>query len=530
MPTRQTFLRHRFAGGWATDFGPTSDVLAQELTPGIGRVDIPFLIDAENVVYEFDGGPHKMPGTTKLNSTVLESGSEIRGIFDYWKSGSSGSSVQKRLVYVNDSIYKDDADGSFSSLKSGLQHTKNANFSLFEDVVVIATDSTTDVPMSWDQSTFQNLAGSPPNFSFSAPHKNRLWAAGDASQPSRLYYSVLLDPEDWVGSGSGSIDIDPNDGDRITAIVSHKNELWVFKGPYRGSIHRIQGSSPTGSDAFARVPFIQGIGAVSPNAVFRFGDDIGFIAFDGSVHSLSATASYGDYNEVSLSRPINGWLRDHVNFSVLKGSWAATLNSSGYVVFTIPIDGSTTNNAILMMDFRFQPPRWAKWTALSAGCVAPVIDSASSNQQILMVGGNDGYVRKLGQPTRSIDGNAAISYTVTTPFLNYSDPIVKKTIAGGSIGFAPKNNGSVTFGWQRDTNAQQTQSVNQGGSSSTLGSFILDTDTLGGSSFSDQFFELEEGGDFRSIQYQVTNSTNNEDVEIHSLSAIVTRDDWSTEN
>ena len=32
---------------------------------------IPYLTTARNLVYEFDGGPHKAPGTTVLNETTL---------------------------------------------------------------------------------------------------------------------------------------------------------------------------------------------------------------------------------------------------------------------------------------------------------------------------------------------------------------------------------------------------------------------------------------------------------------------------
>ena len=152
-----------------------------------------------------------------------------------------------------------------------------------------------DVPRSWDQTTAQNLAGTPPRFSFGVSHKNRAWAAGVYATPSRLHYSANVDPEDWIGAGSGSIDIDPNDGDMITGLVSHKDELFVFKGPNKGSIHRIIGSSPTGSDAFSRKNFVKGLGACWHNAIFPFGDDIGFVSQYGSVHSLSATAAYGTF-------------------------------------------------------------------------------------------------------------------------------------------------------------------------------------------------------------------------------------------
>ena len=146
-----------------------------------------------------------------------------------------------------------------------------------------------------------------------------------------------------------------------------------------------------------------------------------------------------------------------------------------------------------------------------------------------MGGGTDGFVRKYGQSARSIDGSTAINFKVQTPYLNYGTAINLKTLAGGSIGIQPKNSGSVTFGWTTDGNAQQTLSVDQGGTA-VLGSFVLGTDTLGGARFVDRFFETEEGGQFRTISFEISNNTSGEDVEIHSISAILEPDDFSLEN
>ena len=527
MTTRQTFIRHHFAGGWATDFGPTADVI-----PEGNAVAVPFLVEADNVVFEFDGGPHKAPGTSKLNSSALESGADIKGLFDYWITGTGFAPAQHRICHVGTTIKKDDADGSFSDIFTGLEADKVPDYTIFDDILIIASDSTTDVPKSWDGSTAQNLAGSPPNFAFSEVHKNKIWAAGDASNPSRLYYAVSLDPEDWTSGGSGTIDIDPDDGDRITGLVSHKNELWIFKGPYKGSIHRITGSAPTGSDPFARKTFIEGIGCIAHNTIFRFGDDVGFMWSDGTIHSLAATAAFGDFNEAALSRPIHNYFREHLTFNRLTHAHAVNWTDLGIVLFAIPIDASTQPNMILAMDYRFQGGvRWSKWSSFSdtALCLASVIDSASSNRRIVMAGGTDGFVRKYGQATKSIDGDSSISYKVTFPHLNYGEAIRMKIMCGGAIGFQPHNTGSVTFGWTRDNNAQQTKAVAQGGAVG-LDTFVLGTDALGGANFVDTFFETEEGGEFRSIQMEISNNVNNEDVEIHSVSNILEPGSWSLEN
>lgn len=533
MAAQQIYIKHRFAGGWATDFGPSTDV-APQINGTVGTLDIPFLVNAENVVYGLDGGPRKIPGTNKLNSSALESGAAVMGIYDFWLTGTSGAPAQHRIIHVGAKIKKDDADGSFSDLFTGLQHGKVPAYASLNDIVVIASDSTVDVPKSWNGSTAQNLAGSPPNFAFPATHKNRMWAAGDAAKASRLYYSVLLDSEDWAGSGSGSIDIDPDDGDHITGIISHKNELWVFKGPYKGSIHRITGSAPTGSDAFARTTFIGGLGAVAHNTLFRFRDDVGFMWSDGSVHSLNATDAFGDFNEAALTRQIQTYLREHVNFSKLNLAGAAGVSEDGYILFTIPIDSSSTPNAVLMMDYRFQTVRWSLWSAITAISLGNMIDSASSNRQLVAAGGSDGFVRKLGQADRSIDGATAISYKVTTPYFSYGAAIAEKTINIASLGISPKNDGDITFGWTADDNTQQTIAFAQGGGdvlgSATTNQFTLGTSTLGGALFVDRWKDLHEGGQFRTIQYEMTNNVNFEDVELHSIGGAFSPAGWSTEN
>lgn len=530
MTTKATQVKHVFAGGWATDFGPT----AQTGIDKNNQVPIPYLVDAENLSFELDGGIRKVGGADKLNSTVVESGEQIRGLYDYWKQGTGGSPTQKRIIHAGTKILKDDADGTFDALFTGLEDDTVPSYATFDDILLIASDSNTDVPKSWDGSTAQDLAGSPPNLGIIAIHKNRAWGAGVAANPSRLYYAVDVDPEDWAGSGSGSIDIDPNDGDRITAIASHKNELWVFKGPYKGSIHRITGSAPTGGDAFARTTFIDGLGAVAHNTIFRFRDDLGFIWSDGSIHSLAATAAFGDFEEASLSRPINRYIRDHVNADRLTHAWAATDVLRGVVVFTIPVDTSTDNNLMLMMDYRFNPVRWAKWSAFAGGALASIVDQTNNNQPSLMFGGNDGFVRRMNRPTRAIDSTTAISTTVTTPFLSYGNQIMMKTISEASVGISPKGAYNATFGWQRDDNAQQTQTFSQGGGDvlgvASANQFTLGTSTLGGSSFVDRFMDLPEGGEFRSAQYQVKNSGVNEDLEVHSISTAIKGQAWSTES
>jgi len=249
---------------------------------------------------------------------------------------------------------------------------------------------------------------------------------------------------------------------------------------------------------------------------------------DGSIHSLAATAAFGDFNEAALSRPINGWILEHINAARLKYAWVATDTVRGQVVFTVPINTSTNNNHHLVMDYRFDPPRWSRLNAFDSGAVARVVDS---NIPQIFSGGNDGYVRKINRSGRTIDTGAAISFDTTTPFISYSTPHNMKVFERGSLGLTPLGADWVAdFYWTRDNNNSQMIEVTQGGSGTPLGSFILGTSRLGGSRFQQRFFSCEEGGEFRTIQYSVRNGKAGEDIELHNIGATIGRGADSGEN
>ena len=534
MPAKNLWITHLFAGGWATDFGPTVYTAPDQSN----IVQIPFLINARNCVYEFDGGPRKMPGFNQFNSGGVYGGASgaVVGLYDFWRQGTAGTPTQ-RLLCASDNgsnLLVGQAaisDTSFTDLITNFTTGAVPQFSTFDDLLIATTDNTSDTPRSWDGTTMQNLAGTPPRFSFSVPHKNRQWAAGVFANPSTLYYSENVNPEDWTGAGAGSIQIDPNDGDMITGIISHKDDLWVFKGPNTGSIHRITGSAPTGSDAFARIPFIRGLGAGWQNGIFRYGDDIGFISPFGTIHSLAATSAYGDFVQSYLSYPINSYIREGLNFNRIR-YWTATNDpTNGRVYIHTPLAGASTNTAALVMDYRFMAqgeryPRWSSWDSIALGSSTMVRDSNSRRR--VYFGGYTGRVWSGDQSTRSLDGTAA-SFQVTLPHLNYSMDQNEKTISAVGIGVLPRNSNNMTFGWQRDNQAQQTATVAQGGGV-LLGTFLLGTDTLGGGRFVNRYIDLEEGGTFRSIQLEVTDGANNSDIEVHSIMARIINSGESTEN
>ncbi|MCI0549323.1 MAG: hypothetical protein L0287_00050, partial [Anaerolineae bacterium] len=371
--------------------------------------------------------------------------------------------------------------------------------------------------------------GSPPRFSFSVHHKNKQWAAGVFTTPSRLYFSVTLDPEDWVGATSGSIDIDPNDGDMITAIYPYKNDLWVFKGPYRGSIHRITGSS---SSDFARTTFVTGLDAAWQGAVFPFGDDLGFISAKGSIHSVKATAAFGDYNQAFMSYPIGKYVRESLNHSTSRKWVAATDPNNGQVWIAVTPSGQTTNTTCLIMDYRFLSqresfPRWSYWNAKAFNSLHLVQDT--TRRPRIFAGGYDGFVYKLNQTNRTVNGSA-ISMNAQTPGLTYGEEWLLKNLGDVGVSLEALNNNNVTLTWIRDGVESDSTTVTQGSVGGIFDTGLFDTAVFGGQTFTPRFFGIENGGDFRSCAYKFSDTANDSDLSIHSFMSKLSPAGESQEN
>ena len=528
MPSKRLQVQHFFDGGWATDFGPVYLGVPDYYTK---RLAIPFLSTAQDIEFMLDGAPKKLGGTVKLNASALAQ-TGITGIFDYWHQGASGTPARRRVAFAGTAIYADANDAVFTNvLKTGLTAAATPCFGQLNDLLVLCTDDLSAVPMSWDQTTFQNLAGSPPAFQWCVPHNGYLFAGGDPANPSRLYYSSYKDPTTWTGGTSGTIDINISDGDSLLGAASYNGVLFIFKGPNKCSIWTLTGKS---NADFALPPVYRtGISAAWQNAIFPYNGDIGFLSPTGIVSSLQTTAAAGGYVQNSLSRPINSWLQQHLNFAKLRKSWIVNDALRERVYFALPIDGSAVPNVLLEMDYRFTPPRWSK---LSSYSFITALGLFNEGSQIQTIGaGGDGYLRKMFQEACTLDTGNSISGIAQTPFLNYGDSYTAKTIGAMGISIVPKGNYPIFMDWQRDNNAPQTISFTQaGGGGGQLGvvasnQFMLDSSTLNAASYADLYNDTENFGEFRGVQYSFRNGSYNQDMEVHGFTSSIESDGLTSE-
>jgi len=112
----------------------------------------------------------------------------------------------------------------------------------------------------------------------------KLWAGGVTESPDIIYYSVLLDGDDWNGVGSGFIDLKTVWGtDDIVAIAAFFGKLVIF-----GKNNIVIYDNPHSGGTLALNEVIKGVGLVSRDSIQSIGDDLVFLSETG-LRSLART-------------------------------------------------------------------------------------------------------------------------------------------------------------------------------------------------------------------------------------------------
>ena len=121
-----------------------------------------------------------------------------------------------------------------------------------------------DAPFKWvgGANNIAALGGTPPSARFGFSASNRVFAGSTAADPATLYWSTLGNPEDWTGTGSGSVVVgNLDDGEPIEAACLLRNNLaLIFK---KNSIYQVDLSFAP----FAPVLLFNGVGAEGVNSV-----------------------------------------------------------------------------------------------------------------------------------------------------------------------------------------------------------------------------------------------------------------------
>lgn len=495
------------------------------------------LEDAKNVSFAF-GGITKEGGTSALNAAALGAPSPIIGGWDWWPD----TSLQRTIVLCsNGAAYRDTGAGTFATtLTTGMSWTtttvpvfvesgKEAAASNKKLYIFTGTDQVQ--VLSGDGVTIGAIgANRPADWAASYPtcganHLGRLWGAGNANDPHRLYYSTITDTEDFSGAGSGTVAVSPGEGTKIVAMASFYGLLLVWKFP-RG-LYAVDTTDASSSNWIVRR--ISGsIGGASPRCWCFMDDSSGvkvlFMSPDGNFHTAQTTDAYGSISTQTISSRVyfTTWAANNLTLSALTTVQAAYYPLRREAHFTARATGSTSYDRRIVWDFN---------RVTETGQILPrlrynnfpnarslwVYEDASHTVR-LSAGGDDGVVYRLDNPTKSHAGAAyTANFKSAALDLDWLDPANalghrRKNGRFLELVVLPKGDFNLVVKGYWDDNLGYTQNFNMGGSGTALGSFILDTHALSGGAIRREKHRLFGDG-FR-FSIEGTNSVAGEDFAI----------------
>jgi len=256
-------------------------------------LDQTFLTTADNVVLRESGRISLRKG---LKQKVVPTGTAIGSIVEHNDSGTN-----KIFASYGTSIYTIDfsaPNAAFPSSGADVKHTVanssgNWQFVNFNDrlhcfhagVVPQRYDGAQSSGSKWaahatDPASISTLFDPSCGMGF----YGRIWCGGVAEAKDVVYYSNLLDGDDWTGGDTGFIDLKKVWGtDDIVAIAPFYGKLVIF-----GKNNIVIYDSPETVASLALNEVIRGVGCISRDSVQAIGDDLVFLSETG-LRSLART-------------------------------------------------------------------------------------------------------------------------------------------------------------------------------------------------------------------------------------------------
>lgn len=406
------------------------------------------------------------------------------------------------LGVFNGLVYKWTGGASWSALSGTYTLSTTADV----DIVVANNnvyffDGTNTVP-KYNGTTMSTVAAIPIG-SMAKWFHNQLHIAGISGSPNKLRSSDVGDPETYSGGASSNLDINPNDGDLITALNTLGNELIILKRYRSWSATGFGTAALTLDDIAERVT---NTGTLSHKSVVNTGNRLMFISFYGGIphfrsieRTIYGTLVDGGILSVDIETTMNGLNKGRLNqcAGVFDGRlvWWSLCNGS-----------STTNNLVLVYD-TFKKG-WTRHTGINAN----VWDSFSiSTTPQIYFGEATADSKAYRLDTSASDNGASINFSITSRRYGGGDSEIKKKWKWLYMRPEETGNYNLTLDYAVDGFAYSNLgTLNLAGTGAILDSIILDTSRLGTTDVKRERFTIPKSRNYY-IQFNLydTSATSN---------------------
>ena len=460
--------------------------------------------DLQNINILPSGGFEKRRGNLLFNATAMNSGANVQGLGYYRQSGGTDylMTICGAKGYKSDSL-----DGTMDDITGAVTITAGKDniwtHSQINDLSIFVGGPTSpDAPIKWNGTgNMAVLGGSPPSGSFGLTANNRMFIGSTNGNPSRIYWSVLGNPEDWSGTGSGTQDVGLNDGDTLvggatigtdTIILFKQNSIWTLA--VRSAPFPLYG------------PVFRDVGSISKRGIVYVDGIIYFITSEPRMKATDGTTIIDFPDTID-----NVW--DSLNLSRLKYCHGIHNRRLNQIKWFVSSSGATTNDLCLIWDLKRKC-----WLRHTSG--HNVNTSVLAQDRSIYGGGYDGKIYKFDSSGKYSDdsaGGAAIDAFWRTGWMDYEDMFTQKYINYVDLSYTTQSygNGIFTtgFNFTFDRNEQNFSIFSSGG--------VWDTDSWDSmvwGNISDSSTLLFVNGNGKYIQHKIQNKNNNESFSFNGFS------------
>lgn len=390
-------------------------------------------------------GIRTKPGNSKYNSSAIGSGNAVQGV-GYMKYNDQTEQI---TAVCNGVISNDEGlTGTFSTLGSH-SVTAGANYlwhmTSLENLM-IWVGGNDEFPFSINQTQTISELTDAPKGTFGVAHNGRLFIGGSAAEPSTISWSTLTDITDFSGDGSGSADVNDQDGQKLVAAIPiGLNTLLLAK---EKSSYTLTGrSSPfpvfplfadkgcAGAKAWAVDEGLAYIVDNSPELWITDGTEI----LD-TVKLPALFNIHDEWAEVVTSR------KPYIQVEIVRG------DDFKWAVISVTRRSGSTNNYAYIWDIHNKC-----WLTASTGLKSNGFTVGLDGT--LYMAGYDGHVYECLQEdlyTEASEGDDDVSWEVRSGQRATGSYTQTNQVQKAMIRHRSESTGQYTFGWGYDTPAGST--------------------------------------------------------------------------
>lgn len=422
-------------------------------------------IELENFEVDSDGGYRRINGFTAYggSSATRPNGTEaILGLFVYADGlvATAGTNVYFTLdgvtwLQINrDSVHSSGDNYTTFTGRSTLTRTSQAqcNFALYEGDSdygeLIITDEGSSAKPFYFKMTGTGALTARTYFAkeitvsgtvyptVCTMHDRHLVVSGDSNNPNTIYYSHTDAPDDFGGTGAGSIKLD----DKVIGLRPFRADLIIF---CKNSIYKLVNIND--SSNIAVLPVTKNVGCLDNHSIQEIAGDLVFLSPDG-VRTIAGTARIGDVELGSVSRQIqniveiiakgiDGYIIDSVVLRQKSQYRLFYTTSTQAASDAKGIIGSLTSNGF----------EWSETKGIQARAITSGFNSDGVEQTFH--GDSNGYiyVHDDGDSFLHSGSEANIRATYKTPNYDFGDFGTRKNMRYVKISVSPEGTAQPTL-------------------------------------------------------------------------------------